>query len=623
MRPPLPLGLGRWSSHFRGGHLGLTPLVPLLAASVVAAGLGGAHILQDPTGQTSDVLTQHNSNARTGVTVQPGWNRSIFARWGRQGVLTVNGAVYAQPLYASQLLMGDGKRHNVAFIATATNWIYAFDIDTRQPLWSECLAPHDNWEEAMYPGVDLAGSPVRLERTDEQPKIDPQNRAIHTNRVWEIGIQSTPVIDRAANTMYVSCRSRDAAGNPHQLLRALDIRTGAVLLRGECQARPPFGVPAPGFDLRYERQRASLLLLNGVIYVAFSARLLSCEICSDQPSHGWVLAMEARTLRQVGAFNVTPQGNGGGVWQASNGLAGDTDGSLYFITGNGEFSSDGRNLGNSFVRLRPQMTFRGNGSIAQVELKVADYFTPFNQHELNQIDLDLGAAGPLLLPGTRYLLGGGKEGWLYLINRDQMGKFDAQRDHVLQEFRAGENIWAQSDRENAQAAGNTGLQAGIDAVVSGNRRPSQQCNWLAWPHIHGSPVYHPFNNGRAMLYVWPEKDYLRAYQLVGSQFSLRATTQPQGIQAPQQGMPGGMLSLAVDPTQAGSGVLFASVPVTNYEATYMRGRLYAFDAMTLEKLWDNGAEPDYVIGKFCPPTVAGDRVLLPTFSNQVIIYGRT
>src|SRR5262249_14680260 len=243
------------------------------------------------------------------------------------------------------------------------------------------------------------------------------------------------------------------------------------------------------------RQRASLLLLDGVVYLAFGSRN------EAKFYHGWVVAFEAASLRQIGALNLSPTASKAGVWQASCGLAGDTaDGTIYLITGDGPYDAAKRSYGSSFVRIRPNLTRDANGTVTRADLQVVDHFTPFNQAELTRIDLDLGSAGVVLIPKSRELIGGGKEGWIYLIDRHRMGGFDPATDHVIRSFQAAQNTYDPGDPDLS------------------NRRPPQGTDWLKWPHIHGTPIYHTTPGGRSFLYVWPEKDYLKSFERVENRF---------------------------------------------------------------------------------------------------------
>jgi hypothetical protein len=622
-----------------------------------------------------DVLTQHNNNERTGAYIQPGLNRSTFApkkRWGLKGVIPVQGPIYAQPLYVENVPIGaNDSLHNVVFIVTIQNNVYAFDADSLQQLWLNRLGQPDKPDNTDSYHQPNQGGPIL--------SIDTRSGAV-LGGGFGTGNISTPVIDRNTEKLYVSYRrlfgppfitvivngkatkiSQD--DHAHQFLAVLSIRDGRILKEAEVTASDP------NFNLVGLRQRPGLLLLNGIIYVAFGSRFEGlAQPKVDQQGHpvmgyplwynGWILAYDAATLKHVGTYSTTRAKEGlGGIWQASAGLAGDTDGSIYFITGNGTFTRDGTNLGTSVVRIKPDILRDSTGSISGLDMKVIDWFTPYRQMWLGNFtaDLDLGSAGPMLIPNTRFLVCGGKQGIIYLINRDNMGKIDTVNEDrwnsiynkcvkpafdghiasfVLAEclmdlHTTGDKLLSASTYPENFSADHVvyKFQATENRYLKVIPRPKElvMFDWLIWPHIHGSPVYADFNNGKSMLYVWPEKDYLKGYQRIGSTF---LTSDPHilrgGILAPANnvgyGMPGGMLSLSVDPTVQGGGVLFASCPQD--ADGILHGKLYAYDPMNLAELWDNTDTPrSYFDAHFCVPTVANGKVFLPTFSNKVLVYG--
>jgi hypothetical protein len=358
--------------------------------SVALAGLW----LAGATGAwAQDVLTERNDNRRTGAIRLNINSGTLGLNWGKLGELGVSGRVYAQPLFVGGLEMApNGPRRNVVYVATARNNVYAFDADSLGLIWSRALGPNDQSHMGAA-GCD---------------GLSPDG----------IGIEATPVIDRTSGRLFVSYRV-NPQGSPdtaHQQVIALDLRTGAAV------AGPAEATDAQ-FVARWERSRASLLLQNGVVYVGFGSR---CEdpMPHEQFFHGFVFGFDAATLRQAGLFRVTDNDiDGGGVWQASSGIAGDGQ-DLYFITGNrrmelGHQPPDAPNFADSFIRLHPQ-----TGANSSLTLTVKDWFTPYRKLWLDEIDLDLGSAGPILIPGTKYLLGGGKQGWLYLLDSDNMGKLD-------------------------------------------------------------------------------------------------------------------------------------------------------------------------------------------------------
>jgi hypothetical protein len=267
------------------------------------AGVWSVLALLSNAAAAADVLTQRYNNERTGSTQQPGLNQATLQdpRWTELGVLAVEGTVYAQPLYVENLqLPGGPQGRDVIFVATGQNNVYAFDAATRAQLWPAPpqalhLGPN-NRTTMRSPGCDSISLPEG------------------------IGIEATPVIDRGRGVMYVSYRTNPSTTDPEraqQRLRAIDIRTGAT--REDVQLVPP-GV-APDWIV-WHRSRAGLLLLDGVVYVAFASR---CEDPGKPIFHGWILAHDAVTLRRVGAFQTTPDSSpgktidGGGIWQGAVG----------------------------------------------------------------------------------------------------------------------------------------------------------------------------------------------------------------------------------------------------------------------------------------------------------------
>jgi hypothetical protein len=339
-----------------------------------------------------DVLTERYSNARTGSTTQSINSNSFLNGWDTSRSIQIDGAVYAQPLFVGDF---PGQHPKLVFIATEHNQVSAWDADSLAQVWSRNLGPRD-MNKTGNPGCD---------------GIAPDG----------IGIEATPTIDRNLQRLFVSYRA-NRQGSISQELVALDLATGRSVAG-------PVKVTGPAkFSPEWQRSRASLLLQNGAVYVAFAAR---CEEEQDDPYYGFLFAFDENTLSQLGVFDVTNSGLfqgadngvvGAGIWQASSGLAGDGS-DVYFIAGNRRLwdNADVPNLGDSFVRLHPQPV---NNSKA-LNFSVVDWFSPYRKVWLDLIDLDLGSAGPILIPGDKYLLGGGKLGWLYLLDRNNMGKVDS------------------------------------------------------------------------------------------------------------------------------------------------------------------------------------------------------
>ena len=324
----------------------------------------------------AQVTTSQYDNARGGATL----HESVLtpanvnaAHFGRIGAFKVDGAVYAQPLISNGVL----------FVATEHDSVYAFHAERPNdpPIW------HRSFLEA---GV----TPV-------------PDRALHCPFIVpEVGITSTPVIDTASGTLFVLART--AKGSQYfQHLHALDVRTGAEKLGG------PRPIEAAGFDALRENPRAALLLVSGQVIATWGS---SCDV---GPYHGWVMAWDAKTLRQTAVLNVTPNGSEGGIWQSDTGPAADAAGHIFVPTGNGTFG--GKNYGNSVLKL-------------SASLAVDDFFTPHDEAHLSDDDLDLGSSGPLLLEGAHRLLQPSKAGKIYVLDTDHLGKHNAGRDDVVQEI---------------------------------------------------------------------------------------------------------------------------------------------------------------------------------------------
>ena len=327
-----------------------------------------ATALQLPQARAVNVIMQHNDLARTGANTSESMLTTANVNTNTFGKLftdSVDGQVYAQPLYVENLSISN-KMHNVVFVCTENNSVYAFDADTGGvTYWHTNLGTPFN--PATIPCSDL--TPV-------------------------VGITGTPVIDLSSGTLYVDTKL--AAGPAHKL-HALDITTGSEKFGG-----PATISAGPSFSASVEHQRPGLLLLNGVVYVAFGSH------CDQGSYHGFVLGYNATNLSQVSAFNATPSGSQGAVWSGGMAPAADANGNIYIMTGNGTFDgSTNFNLGESMIKL--------NGSLV-----VQDYATPSNWANLNSGDTDFGSGGVVLLP-THYAVGIGKDGILYLADVNNMG----------------------------------------------------------------------------------------------------------------------------------------------------------------------------------------------------------
>src|SRR4029077_7966542 len=241
------------------------------------------------------------------------------------------------------------------------------------------------------------------------------------------GIVGTPVIDTANQVIYLVARSTSGSAFV-QDLHAVDIVSGREVAGSPVRITATYAGSGDGsvnnvigFDAQKQNQRQGLTLVNGIVYVTYSSH------CDWGPYHGWILGYDAATLRQRIVYNVTPDGNSGGLWQSGNGMSADAAGNLYVVTGNGTVGSNGdptsgRDRGESALKLTPSSS----------TLQVASYFTPDNYQMLNDYDLDYGSMGAFLIPNTNLFLTGAKDGNLYLLNRDNMGGYQSSGNQVLQ-----------------------------------------------------------------------------------------------------------------------------------------------------------------------------------------------
>ncbi|MEP6918468.1 MAG: hypothetical protein ABJC89_22695, partial [Acidobacteriota bacterium] len=509
------------------------------------------------------VTTEHNDAARTGanlsevVLTTTNVNVSQFGKLFERGV---DDEIYAQPLYVEGVSIPGLGLRNVVYVATNSDTVYAFDADdpaASAPLW-----------RVSY--IDAAAGVVPVSRTDVG-----QACGTYLDFAGNIGIGGTPAIDAVSQTIYFVTRTKES-GTFVQRLHAVDIATGSE--RAGSPRLIQATVPGTGdgrdaqnniaFNAKTLNQRAALLLDHGTVYIAWAS------YCDQGPYHGWILGYDAVSLQQVMVYNTTPDGGLGGIWQSGGGLAADPAGNLYALTGNGSFNGDvgGTNFGNSFIKVSP------TGAML-------DWFTPFNWSFLNATDEDLGIQNALLIPNTSLVVGGGKEGVMYLVDRNNMGHFRAGNNgQIVQSF-----------------------QASSAARMNGA------------PVYWNSPTYGP------AIYVWPAGDPLKVFRLEGSVFTVPASAQSSALAA--AGMPGGMLSLSANGGTAGTGILWATLSrAGDANHTPQPGILRAYDAGNVTReLWNSqqNAARDTLgnFAKFTPPTVANGKVFVASLSNKLVVYG--
>jgi len=386
------------------------------------------------------ILTYHNNLSRDGTNTHEfalttsNVNTSTF---GKLFSCQTDGAIYAQPLWIPNLTIA-GASHNVIVVATQHESLYAFDADATpcMSLWHADLIDSLHGGTPGETSVPSAGTGALV--GSGFGDISP-----------EVGITGTPVIDPTTKTLYVVSKSVNASTQFFQRLHAIDLTTGNERLTPQ-SIDSSISVPGTGsgsvagqvaFDSRNESQRPGLVLSNAVVYAAWASHE------DHDPYHGWVIGFDAATLSPVAnaAFNSTPNQVGtlsysrGGIWMGGGAPAVDAMGNLFFITGNGTFDANtgGSNYGDSVVRLS---TASG--------LSVADYFTPLDQASLDANDTDFGSGAATILvdqpagPVAHLVIGGGKQGNLFLLNRDKMGKFSSSTNNVVQTVNLGNSIFA-------------------------------------------------------------------------------------------------------------------------------------------------------------------------------------
>lgn len=369
------------------------------------------------------VITSRNDNSRDGQNL----NETILtpanvnvSQFGKLFSQPVDGKIYGQPLYVPSVTIPGLGTHNVVYVVTENDSVYAFDADSNSGVNSTPL-----WQASF---IDPAKGITPIPASDTGCKdLSPK-----------VGITSTPVIDIATQTIFVLARTKEN-GSYVQRLHALNITTGAeqpnspVVIQGQVKGTGAGSVNGIlAFNSLQENQRPGLLIVNGAVFIGWSS------ICDNPPFHGWIMAYSETTLKQTHIWNTTPDGSDGGIWQSGTGIA--SDGTyLFFATGNGTYDgpTGGRDFGDSVIRLSI-----GTGQ--------SSYFTPFDQSLFEDNDGDVGSGGTLLLPNQgsgaphqHLLVQVGKSGSIYLINRDQMGGYNPKTNNIVQDLEeAIGGMWA-------------------------------------------------------------------------------------------------------------------------------------------------------------------------------------
>ena len=504
--------------------------------------------------QATSVLMQHNDFGRTGANLGEtvlNTNNVNTAQFGKLFNRPVDGQIYGQILYAPNVLIPGKGTANVIFAVTMHNSVYAFDADqpsASQPLWS----------------VNL-GTPLLC------TQIPGCNRDI----LPEIGILSTPVIDSATNTIFLVAETFENNIAVFRL-HALNITNGEERLNSPTVIAGSVPGKGPGsaqgtmtFDAFMHWQRAGLLLYRNTVYMGFGSHQ------DTQPYRGWLFAYDATTLQRTAIRCMSPNGPSAGVWQGGSAPAVDAVGNIYVQTGHGIMSGmAGQDFGISMVKLNA------------ATLQPLDFFSPTNEQALSDDDDDFGSSGPLLIPNTPYVVGGGKDGKLFVVDTNNMGRYDPAQNHVIQFWQA---TTSEYDTHNG-------------GIFGGN----------VW-----------YND---TLYMWGRRDVLKAFSWTGNQFNTTpSSTTNFAVADGYSSEPA--LSISANGLLPGSSILWAVTP--NYGSSNggnFPGTLHAFDASNVgHELWNSGQNPARdSLGswsKWTAPTVVNGKVYVATFDSGVAVYG--
>ena len=535
------------------------------AASVTKGGQDASAAQQRAPGTVPDVLTYRYDITRQGQntseTVLTPSNVNVNS-FGKVNFFSTDGKVDAQPLYVYRLPIGIGTR-NTLFVVTEHDSAYAFDADAGTVLWQVSALP---------PGETTSDA-----RSCEQI-------------VPEIGITSTPVIDRHKGpngAMYLVAMSKDSGGNYHQRIHALDLTTGAELFGGPVEIQATYPGTGDGsqngyviFDPGQYKERAGLLELNGVVYIAFTSH------CDYRPYTGWVMGYDASTLAQTSVIDVTPNGNSGAIWMAGTGLAADSNGYIYFLDANGTFDTtlDGNGFpingdyGNAVIKLS-----------TSPKLAVADYFNMYNTVQESDADEDLGSGGLMVLPDLmdnngqvhHLAVGAGKDFNIYVVDRDNMGKFNPNNDNAIYQ-----------EIDNALPLGE-----------------------------YASPAY--FNN---TVYYGPVGRSLKAYPIVNAMLATTPSSQTTRL----FGYPGTFPAVSANGTSNGIVWAVENNPLDKSSARGVRpgdhpAALHAYDATNLaNELYNSGqtrGRDQFGLGnRFIVPVIVNGKVFVGT-RNGVAVFG--
>jgi hypothetical protein len=526
----------------------------------------------------------------------------------------------AQPLYVPGVKMNDGKVHDVVYVCTMANNVWAFDASDGSQIWN--------------PAVSL-GRPIK-----PAPKPHPGFPNASEIDLWGInflwGILSTPVIDPDTKRMYVVCWTSPNGSLAKAIfqLHELDITSGADVRPAITISTPAIGGSTAKFIPSLQKQRAALLLAAPA---GQKTLFMGCGMTHEEgdPTHGWVIAFDVTTFRRTAAWCTTPHGAGSGIWQASQGPAADENGDVYAMTGNYGVEKNNHtvapaagDLPESIVKLHYTPPA---GAAADGRLEAVAWFTPFidavrplageNGAPDNFQDYDLGSGGPVPIPGMSLVVGAGKDGVIYVLDKDT-AKFGKGSDYS--KLKMPPIFFTYFPGFGVDAAQIANLNRFYDGKTH---------------HLHGSPVFWNSPTRGPMLFVWGENECLRAWLVDDAgnvAFLAKSAEVASAGMGGTGGMPGGFPTVSANGNTPNTGIVWATAPLSGDANKHVvEGILRAYDATNLDpvnnadgtprlkKLWDSKQIPNNTFNhnKFCPPVVADGKVFVATYDGRVDVYG--
>ena len=521
--------------------------------------------------------------------------------------------IEAQPLYVPGITMGDNQKHDVLYVFSMANTVWAFDANTGKRIWENPVHVGDPYR------------PHHINKPGFPNANDVDQFGI--NILW--GILSTPVVDLDAQAIYLVNWVKVSQGRRELQLHAIRLKDCGEFKPAQTISASRTNDAGKQVTLHPDqKQRAALLLtpLRGP-----HKTLIVATAGGEKPGdpNGWVVAFDVDSWQHTDDWVATPSSFGGGIWQASQGPAADDSNAVYFMTGNGGYLTDvhgnvtqdfaGKtDFPESFVRLQ----IKPGG-----KLELSDWFTPFRDSArshtpIDYRDQDLGSGAPIVPAGTDFVLGAGKDGVLYVLDRNDMGKVVGN----FGKLKSAPIFFTYFPGPEFPPTGNLDFQG----------------DNLKTHHLHGSPVFWNSPDRGAMLFDWGENECLRAWSVdptgkvtfiaKSAEIASQALANPSA--KGEGGMPGGMLSLSANGNAVNTGIVWASVPVSdNANAKVVEGIIRAYDAAALDSqnnsdgtrrlklLWDSSMLPGadlqkrFAFSKFCPPFVADGKLFVTTYGS--------